>query len=50
MNQTWLTLPLGNIHNGDTIRVWGNADASGTVTAQIVRDISVSAAGTLMNQ
>ncbi len=40
VNKNWLTLPLSSIQNGDNIRVWG-INASGTITAQIVRDISI---------
>ena len=46
VNQTWLTLATSGIKNGDTVRVWG-ANASGTITAQIVRDITI---GAMMNQ
>jgi hypothetical protein len=40
MNVTRLTLPLVSIANGNTVRVWGT-NASGTITAQIVRDLSI---------
>ncbi len=42
LNRNWLTLPLSSIRNGDTVRVWG-ANASGTLTAEVVRDISIPA-------
>lgn len=41
INRNWFTLSLSSIQNGDTVRVWG-ANASGTITAQIVRDVSIA--------
>lgn len=45
VNRNWLTIALSAIQNGDTVRVWGT-NSSGTITAQIVRDTTVPAAGT----
>jgi hypothetical protein len=45
VNENWITLPLVSISNGDNVRIWG-VNASGTITAQIVRDVSVSATST----
>jgi Domain of unknown function (DUF5666) len=42
-NRAQLTIPLSSIRNGDTVRVWGT-NASGTITAQIVRDLSLGMA------
>jgi hypothetical protein len=41
-NRNWMTIAVTDIRNGDTVRVWGT-NASGTITAQIVRDISLPA-------
>jgi hypothetical protein len=43
LDEARLTIPLSSIQNGDTVRVWGT-NASGTITAQIVRDISIGSA------
>ncbi len=45
VNRSYLTLPLASINSGDNVRVWG-VNASGTITAQIVRDISIPATST----
>ena len=45
VNRSYLTLPLASINSGDSIRVWG-VNASGTITAQIVRDMSIPATST----
>ncbi|MGC9599379.1 MAG: hypothetical protein ABSE18_03280 [Minisyncoccia bacterium] len=42
VNRNWITLPLASINSGDNVRVWG-VNASGTITAQIVRDVSIPA-------
>ncbi|MBU6500363.1 MAG: hypothetical protein KGJ89_00845 [Patescibacteria group bacterium] len=42
VNRNWLTLSLASIQSGDTVRVWGT-NASGTITAQIVRDVTIPA-------
>ncbi len=42
VNRVWATLPFSGITNGDSVRVYG-VDANGTVTAQIVRDVTVPA-------
>ncbi len=45
VNRNWITLPLASITSGDNVRVYG-VNASGTITAQIVRDVSTPAAVT----
>jgi hypothetical protein len=45
VNRSYLTLPLSSVSNGDNVRVWG-VNASGTITAQVVRDISIPATST----
>ncbi len=45
VNRNWLTLQLSSIQNGDNVRIWG-VNASGTITAQIVRDTSLPATTT----
>lgn len=45
VNRNWLTLPLASIQNGDNVRVWG-VNASGTITAQIMRDTTLPATTT----
>ncbi|HVO28884.1 MAG TPA: hypothetical protein VMT81_02805 [Candidatus Paceibacterota bacterium] len=40
VNRNWVTLPLANIMSGDNVRVYG-VNASGTITAQIVRDTTI---------
>lgn len=40
VNRNWLTLPLSSINSGDHVRVYG-VNASGTITAQIVRDVTI---------
>ena len=42
VNRNWVTIPLASIQNNDNVRVWG-VNASSTITAQIVRDISIPA-------
>lgn len=42
VNKNWVTIPLTNIQNNDNVRVWG-VNASSTITAQIVRDVSIPA-------
>lgn len=42
VNRNWLTIPIINIQSGDNVRVWG-VNASGTITASIVRDVSIPA-------
>lgn len=44
VNRNWLTLSPSGIRNGDTVRVWG-INASGTITAEVVRDVSIPAKG-----
>lgn len=47
LNRNWLTLlSFSSIQNGDTVRVWG-PNASGTITAEVVRDISIPATSTV---
>jgi hypothetical protein len=45
VNRNWLALPIGSIRDGDSIRVWG-VNASGTISATIVRDTSLPATST----
>lgn len=40
VNKIWVTMPLSNIQANDNVRVWG-VDNNGTITGQIVRDVSV---------
>ena len=40
VNRNWLTLSLSSINSGDHVRVYG-VNASGTVAAQIVRDVTI---------
>lgn len=40
VSRNWATLPFANIQNGDHVRVYG-VNASSTVTAQIVRDVTI---------
>ncbi len=42
VNRNWATMPFANIQSGDNVRVYG-VNASGTVTAQIVRDVTIPA-------
>ena len=42
VNRTWIAMPLSSIQANDNVRVWG-VNASGTITAQIVRDVSIPA-------
>jgi hypothetical protein len=42
VNRNWLTMPLSSIQSGDNVRAWG-VNASGTISASIVRDVSVPA-------
>jgi hypothetical protein len=42
VNRNWITLPFASIQSGDNIRVYG-VNASGTIAAQIVRDVSIPA-------
>ncbi len=41
VNRNWLTLSLSSINSGDNVRVYG-VNASGTVAAQIVRDVTIT--------
>jgi hypothetical protein len=45
VNRNWITLPIANIRDGDTVRVWG-VNASGTIAATIVRDVTLPATST----
>ncbi len=45
VNRNWVTIPLTGIQSGDHVRVYG-VNASGTVTAQIVRDVTLPATST----
>ena len=45
VNRNWINMPATDIHDGDTVRVWG-VIASGTITAAIVRDITIPATST----
>ena len=45
VNRNWIAIPLEHIREGDTVRVWG-VNASGTITAKIVRDVSIPATST----
>ncbi len=40
VNRNWVKIQLSGINSGDTVRVWG-VNASGTVSAQIVRDVTL---------
>ncbi len=42
VNRNWVTMPLSAIGNWDNVRTWGTL-ASGTITAQIIRDVSIPA-------
>ncbi len=42
VNRTWIAMPISNIQANDNVRVWGVASSS-TITAQIVRDVSIPA-------
>lgn len=41
-NRMRAVIPFSSIQNGDTVHVWGT-NASGTITAQIIRDTSIPA-------
>lgn len=43
VNRNWLNISVASIQSGDNVRVWG-LNASGTIAAQIVRDVSIPAA------
>lgn len=45
VNRNWVTMPLASVQSGDNVRVWG-VNASGTITAQIVRDVTLPAKST----
>jgi hypothetical protein len=45
VNRNRLTIPLASIQSGDSVRVSG-VNASGTITAQIVRDMSIPPSST----
>lgn len=45
VNRNWILLPLASVTNGDAMRVWG-VNASGTIMAKIVRDLSIPATST----
>jgi hypothetical protein len=40
VNRNWITINLSDIKDGDNVRVWG-ANDNGTITASIVRDVSI---------
>ena len=42
VNRMWVAMPLSSIQVNDNVRVWGIASSS-TITAQIVRDVSIPA-------
>ncbi|MDE1970257.1 MAG: hypothetical protein KGI50_01640 [Patescibacteria group bacterium] len=42
LNRNRIAIQASNIQNGDSVRVWG-VNTSGTITAQIVRDMSLYA-------
>jgi hypothetical protein len=43
VNRNWIAMPLSGIQTNDNVRVWGT-EASGTISAAIVRDVSIPAA------
>lgn len=45
VNRKWATIPITSIQNNDTVHVWG-VNASGTITAKIVRDVTLPATST----
>ena len=45
VNRNWITIPLSSMQNGDNVRTWG-VNASGTIAAQIVRDVTLPATST----
>lgn len=44
LNRNWLSTSVSSVANGDTVRVFG-ANASGTITASVVRDITIPTTG-----
>ncbi len=42
VNRNWVTIPLSDIQANDHVRAWGT-EASGTISAAIVRDVSIPA-------
>ncbi len=44
LNRNWLSASVSSIANGDTVRVFGT-NANGTITASVVRDITIPTAG-----
>jgi hypothetical protein len=48
INRNWATLPIASIQSGNSVRVWG-VNTGGTISAQIVRDISIPATATPAN-
>lgn len=40
LDKRWLPIGITDIQSGDAVRVWG-ANASGTITAEVVRDLSI---------
>jgi len=45
VNTKWITIPLTSVNSGDNVRVYG-VNASGTITARIVRDVTIVATTT----
>lgn len=45
VNRKWVTIPLASIQTNDSVRVYG-VNASGTIAAQIVRDVTLPATAT----
>jgi hypothetical protein len=45
VNTKWMTIPLASVNSGDNVRVYG-VNASGTITARIVRDVTIAATTT----
>lgn len=43
VNRNWVAMPLSGIQTNDNVRVWGTA-SSGTISAAIVRDVSIPVA------
>src|SRR3989344_1839669 len=41
VNRSYFTIGLGDIKNGDTVRVWGPS-SNNTITAYVVRDVSIA--------
>ncbi len=45
VSRGWATLPFASIQNGDNVRVYG-VNASGTITASIIRDVTLPVTAT----